>query len=273
MSVKPTSIPSGRFRPFANELGTGLRLEPPPAVTKEWPLPEERDLVAKLIEKNQDVWTPLLNNDFCKAMKEASNIDLGVMKGFEWYMKQDYFYVANLIKLEESNLSSARTAEDLGAVLEQLLGAVKFTGDFFATLTVEQPHGLDISASVVLDTTASEVLEEYINSINSAAGDANRILAYVVVIACYQSYYIIAADLYRYSIHKNTPWYKFWAEANYGYGDSCLRQQNFFIDNYGHWIGHEKEITELFRKTCQLELGLWNEALKHSQLPTEKPKK
>lgn len=39
------------------------------------------------MEANKDVWDELLNNDFCKAMKEAGNDDQNLLRGFEWYMK------------------------------------------------------------------------------------------------------------------------------------------------------------------------------------------
>jgi hypothetical protein len=48
--------------------------------------PSRRDLVAKLIEENQDVWKELINNKFCRAMKESTRGDNHVLRGFEWYM-------------------------------------------------------------------------------------------------------------------------------------------------------------------------------------------
>lgn len=88
-------------------------------------------------------------------------------------------------------------------------------------LTGTEQAGLGMDPKVVLATPISDALEKYIELINTATSNANPIFSYVVMIACYQvllpllciqklltgsgipqSYNIIAADLYRYSIHQ-----------------------------------------------------------------------
>jgi thiaminase len=226
--------------------------------------PHKRDLIAILIKENEDIWKELLDNRFCRAMKEAANDDLNVLRGFEWYMMQDYYYVANLIDYEAARVPKARTVDEHASVMKRVADSVRYTDHFFRTVTAAQPTGLGISASAVLRTKLSGVLKNYIKLITSTAENENEVLSLVVTIAGLQSYYAIASDLYRYSAHHDTLWYKFWAKDNFGLGKACLVQQKFFIDNYKSWKDDKEKITKLFRETCKAELDLWNEALQNS---------
>jgi thiaminase len=227
--------------------------------------PSRRDLVAKLIEENQDVWKELINNKFCRAMKESTRGDHHVLRGFEWYMMQDYYYVASLIEYEAARVPKAQTANDLQTMIQRVSDTAKYTDHFFKAVTAAQPQGMGISTSTLLSTNLCEVLKKYIDLIIKAAEDENEVLSMVAMIVSLQSYYALASDLYKYSDHHDTLWYKFWAEDNFGLGKSCLQQQKFFIDNYRFWKDDMEKITKVFRETCKLELELWEEAWTHAQ--------
>ncbi|KAF9778197.1 hypothetical protein BJ322DRAFT_503076 [Thelephora terrestris] len=284
----PTSISqpvSGRFRHVVGELDRAVANSTPgaPSEISEVP-PHKRDLVAKLIEENQDVWKELINNKFCRAMKESTRGDHHVLRGFEWYMMQDYYYVASLIEYEAARVPKAQTANDVQTMIQRVSDTAKYTDHFFKAVTAAQPQGMGISTSTLLSTNLCEVLKKYIDLIIKAAEDENEVLSMVAMIVSLQSYYALASDLYKYSDHHDTLWYKFWAEDNFGLGKSCLQQQSgcphsvilwrflmtpllseFFIDNYRFWKDDMEKITKVFRETCKLELELWEEAWTHAQ--------
>lgn len=205
-----------------------------------------------------------MNNPFCQAMKEAGNHDHNVLRGFEWYMKQDYHYIAGLIEFEADRFAKAETSVDFDTMIARVSGTVKYTSHFFKACTAAQPHGLGISASTLLQTKQCAILKEYLKLFTTIAEEEDEVFSLVAMIGGLQSYAGIAADLYRYSVHQDTLWYQFWAEDNFALGKPALVQQKYFIDNYTSWKDRYEKASEIFRKTCEFELALWNEALKNS---------
>jgi len=262
MAEKPTPVYSGRFHHFLDEIRTGLDFGERPTQVDVATSPEDRDLVAILIKANQDLWDKLLDNDFCKTMKTASNYDDDVLRGFEWYMKQDYFYIANLIKLEADRIPKVKTAGNFATAMRRIPNAANSTGDFFTMLTTAHPVGLGIYSTDVLDNTVSDTMENYIDLIDSTAAAECFVLAKVATIAGLQSICILAVELYKYSVYHDTPWYIFWATVNAQLQRDCLEQQKAFIDSYHAWKDKIDDISDIFEKACQAELDLWNEASK-----------
>lgn len=256
---------SGRVSHFVSEISQTVA-NPDLGGTGTDVSPHERDLVAKLINdpENKELWQKLLNNRFCLAMKDAGKLDLDVLRGFEWYIKQDYHYVAGLVELESERLSKARTTADFERNTKRIAGAVKYTEHFFQMCTTTQPKGLGLSANSVLDTVKSEVLRKYIDLVTTVAREEGEVFSKVVTIAGLQSYAILAPDLYRYSTHQDTIWYKFWAEENYPMVKDALVQQKFFISHHGAWKDRYAEASKLFREACECELRLWEEAFNNS---------
>ncbi|KAF9778196.1 hypothetical protein BJ322DRAFT_503013 [Thelephora terrestris] len=265
MSSPPTPAVSGRFRHVVGELDRAVANSTTEVPSEQWEVPlHKRDLVAKLIEENKDLWKELINNKFCRAMKESTRVDHHVLRGFEWYMMQEYYFVANQVEYEAARVPKAKTASDVQRTIKRVSNTAKYTDHFFKAITGAHPHGMGISSSTLLSTKLCPVMKKYIDLIDKAAEEESEVFSMVVMIAGLQSYYAIASDLYKYSEHRDTLWYKFWAEENFGLGSSCLQQQKFFIDNYKHWKDDMGKITKLFRETCEYELELWEEAWNHS---------
>ncbi|PCH36774.1 heme oxygenase-like protein [Wolfiporia cocos MD-104 SS10] len=218
---------------------------------------DSRDLVAYLIQDNQDLWQQLLNTPFCKKMGEAAADDEQVLKGFKWYMVQDFLYCIKLMIFETDRSSRATTSAVFDISADRIAGDASYAKDLLQTCIQAQPEGLAIDEYKVLQASPTKAMSSYTDFQITTAQDASWVLALVAMIPCIQSYYKIAADLKDNSKHKDTIWYKLWVEENAKYEDSTVHQKQFFAENFDAWKDHYDEATRIFRRACQGEIDLW----------------
>ncbi|KAF9785126.1 hypothetical protein BJ322DRAFT_1061478 [Thelephora terrestris] len=185
----------------------------------------EQDLVARLINDNQTLWNQLLQNNFCRNyMKEKPGTDQTTLTGFKWYMRQDFLYILNLCHWEAERGLKALNQASFGISMKKVASRAGYSTDLLSTCTAASPYGLGISDSVVLATSATTALQNYIALLTTTASEENWVMCLVAMIPCIQSYYEIAVDLHLTSRDPNSPWYKLWVEPNIGYKTSTTDQ-------------------------------------------------
>lgn len=222
---------------------------------------DPRDLVAYLIQDNQDLWQQLLHNPFCMKMKTSSSDNAAVLKGFRWHMVQDFLYCIRLMTYEADRAGKATNSEDFDTSTERVSSNAEYAKESLTTCTTPVPNGLGIKDFSVLGAYPTEALKSYTDFQISTAGVDSWVLALVAMVPCIQSYYQLAVDLKDYSTHRDTIWYNLWAVENAKYEDSTTHQKEFFIQNFDEWKDHYAEATKIFRRACQGEIDLWATAL------------
>ncbi|THG96145.1 hypothetical protein EW026_g5639 [Hermanssonia centrifuga] len=190
-------------------------------------------------------------------MREAAANDEQVLKGFKWYMVQDFLYCIRLMVYHTNRASNATNTADFDTSVGKVSSGADYAKDMLTTCTVPPPNGLGIVDSKVLQATPTEALTSYTDFQINTAIDATWVLALVALVPCIQSYYEIAVDLKDNSVHKDTIWYNLWAVENAQYEQSTINQKEFFIQNFDAWKDHYAEATRIFRRAVQGEIDLW----------------
>ncbi|KDQ09661.1 hypothetical protein BOTBODRAFT_523355 [Botryobasidium botryosum FD-172 SS1] len=168
--------------------------------------------VAFLIESCSDSFQKMLNNKFCHDMA-AANTDReieNVLKGFKWYMVQDYFYCEELMRVDAARASNAPTSAD---VLE---GAKHVSKSYeYAQSQLDLcEKSMGIPKDKALAAERDKATKSYVQFEVSTAQDLDWISSKIATIPCIQGYYKIAKKMERESKKKDTVWYQNWVVPN-----------------------------------------------------------
>ncbi|KAF9785128.1 hypothetical protein BJ322DRAFT_1108587 [Thelephora terrestris] len=224
--------------------------------------PDANDLVGILISENKEEWDKLLKNKFCyEYMKTKPKDDKPTLKGFEWYMRQDFLYLVKQCQYEADRSLRAKNTTEFKTSMSRVKTRPDNALPVYDACIAKSPDGLGINEYVVLSTPATEALNKYIALLTEVTKDQNWVMVLVAMIPCVQSYYRIAVDLHSNSTHKDTPWYKLWVETNVQWESSTVKQIEFFKTNYTEWKDHYPKAKEIFKKAIQAEIDLWGTAL------------
>jgi len=224
--------------------------------------PDPTNLIARLKEDESVIWQSLLNNTFCNKMKTTRTTDStyqNVVKGFKWYMVQDFLYCARVM-LYDTERSTKAPDE---ATYETLNGRIRSNATYGLAILKTCIHSLGISESNVLQARREDATKKYVDFIVDIAERYDWIVSLLAIVPCIQSYYQIAVNIEVYpSVDINTIWYKYWVEENVKYGDSVERQIQFFRTHAAVWqkIDYSR-LREIFREGCQREIELWSVGL------------
>ncbi|KAF8798286.1 hypothetical protein BYT27DRAFT_6901084 [Phlegmacium glaucopus] len=208
------------------------------------------------IEHENEIWKKLLDNQFCKDMKDAASDNVQVTKGFKWYMIQDFLYCGKLMVFDTDRSTTAPDKKTYKKLSEQ----IQTNAQYAITLLDTCADELKIKESLVLHAKREFETEQYTDYTINVAENFDWVTSLVAMIPCIQSYYAIATYLKDNSVHKDTIWYKYWAEPN---SNEAARQytevqKTFFVANYDAWkdISYG-QLRRIFAEACQREIDLW----------------
>ncbi|TFY58199.1 hypothetical protein EVJ58_g6571 [Rhodofomes roseus] len=226
---------------------------------------DPHDLVARLIQDNQDIWQQLLHNPFIEAMMTAQPGNETVTAGYQWYEVQDYWYCIRLLAFDVERSFTAQSLAELNSSLSDVASDGAYALSSIQVTTSPPPAGLGLNESVVLNAPATAALNQYTDFQFVAAKDYNWVVSLAAQIPCIQSYYYIAEGLLSTSFSNDTLWYEQWVLPNLDY--SYLEPQiDFFIANYDYWKDYYEDITLMFRKATLSEYNLWQVAFQPGNL-------
>ncbi|KAI0297736.1 hypothetical protein BC826DRAFT_1001042 [Russula brevipes] len=223
---------------------------------------QRRNLIARLKADESVIWQSLLDNTFCNKMKTTRTTDStyqDVVKGFKWYMVQDFLYLARVM-LYDTERSTGAPDEATYEALNRRIGS---NAAYSLAILKTCIHSLGISESNVLHAKREDATKKYIDFIVDIAERYDWVVSLLAIVPCIQSYYQIAVNIEAYpSVDKNTIWYKYWVEENVKYGASVERQIQFFRTHAAVWQKIEySKLREIFREGCQREIELWSVGL------------
>ncbi|KAI0736667.1 hypothetical protein C8Q72DRAFT_791053 [Fomitopsis betulina] len=223
---------------------------------------DPRDLVARLIADNQDIWQQLL-----LTMKTEGPDNETVTTGYKWYEVQDYWYCIRQVAIDIERAYSAQSLSELNISLSEIASDSAYALASIQVTTSPLPEGLGLNESVVLNAPPTAALNQYTDFQLVVAKDYNWVVSLAATIPCVQSYYYIAQELVNTSSFTDTLWYEQWVQPNLDY--SYLEPQiNFFIANYDYWKDYYQDITLMFRKATLSEYNLWLSAFHPGNLDT-----
>ncbi|KAH9930906.1 uncharacterized protein B0H18DRAFT_118441 [Fomitopsis serialis] len=177
---------------------------------------DPRDLVARLIQDNQDIWQQLLSNPFIEAMKTAAPGNESITAGYQWY-EVDYWYCIRLLAFDVERSFSAQSLAELNSSLSDVANDGAYALSSVQVTTAPPPAGLGLSESVVLSAAPTAALNQYTDFQFVAAKDYNWVVSLAAQIPCIQSYYYIAEGLVNTSFSDDTLWYEQWVLPNLDY--------------------------------------------------------
>ncbi|EPT00089.1 hypothetical protein FOMPIDRAFT_1081943, partial [Fomitopsis schrenkii] len=120
-----------------------------------------RDLVARLIEDNQDIWQQLLLNPFVEAMKTEGPDNETVTAGYKWYEVQDYWYCIRQVAIDIERAYSAQSLAELNNSLSDIASDSAYAFASIQVTTSPLPEGLGLNESAVLNAPATAALNQY----------------------------------------------------------------------------------------------------------------
>jgi len=173
-------------------------------------------------------------------------------------MMQDFQYCSRLVTYECERATRATTADEFSQSAHRISNGATYAQEALDLCIQPEDKGLGIQAIKALQAASTPALDAYTQFQFETAKDTNWVLSLVAMVACVQSYPVIAKTLMAdKSMPTDTIWYKLFTEPNSVDDGSTERERAFFIANFDLWKDHYKEASEIFRKACQSEIDLW----------------
>lgn len=214
----------------------------------------EDDLVGILLD--DPLYRQLLQHEFFRMMKTAPASDVRVLNGFRRYMAEDFHYCVRAILSDTERAHRARE-RTLFQLLAKKIASHATYADTILTTCADR-LGMDLTSILTLEMDAS--VKHYTNWLTTVASTYPSVISMVAAIPCIQSYVAAAFDLWMYSKHTDTVWYKVWVLENIKYQLSAKAQRDFFIFQASVWQSQRPLVRRIFQQACKYEIALWNVA-------------
>jgi len=214
--------------------------------------------VAFVIESCSGSFRKMLDNKFCSDMAAAKTDDETekVLKGFKWYMVQDYFYCEELMRVDAARASNAPTSEQ---VLE---GAKHVTKSFEYAQSLLQlcESAMGIPKDKALAAEKEKATTNYAQFEVNTAQNSDWIASKLATIPCIQGYYKIAKKMEKESKRKDTVWYKNWVLPNsdWSYCESQIQWFEHFAKGWKDATpDKQNEWRKIFETACAHEVEIF----------------
>ncbi|KAF4449284.1 heme oxygenase-like protein [Fusarium austroafricanum] len=216
-----------------------------------WSHPQNRDLVKEF-----------LANPFCRFC--AHGTDEEALPFYQQLAIQDYYYLLAHVKFKALRLNSIpdhdvtrmkKAAKSISTSAE--------AAEYWLNICTEK---LGITESKIKDTPRSAAELGYESYLHSNTTKVTWFGLHIIMVPCYYGWRRLAQELSEDpETKKNTKFYETFIEKN-NTEDSIISLNETLNDGYSQWKSKELEDRwlELFRRSLQMEIALFNDALKTS---------